>query len=352
MKVAVNTIAKNEAENAAGFVRSCAEADLVIVLDTGSIDGTPDLLRAAGACVEVREVHPWRFDIARNLALELVPDDVDIVVSIDLDERLQPGWRAPLEEMWASGIHYVAYRYTAQWRDDEETEPMDVGWRTKVFARHGFTWTRPVHEMPIRTDGAPTKQGYCEQMVVHQHQRGPRDYAPLLSHLLADEPDDAEARQLRGGEHMRNGRWREAQLDYERYLELSGRYVDHPGHVAQGCVQCELIAGRRAYVRIDLARIANRIGTADQALRQLLFAAAEAPFMREVWVYLADVWRALGNWPAVYGASMTALAIVKPGINAQDMVCWGDLPQRFATEAAGHLGLPAGVVEGEGADGR
>ena len=44
-------VAKNEAINIADCVRSASFADEVIVLDSGSTDGTADLARAAGARV-------------------------------------------------------------------------------------------------------------------------------------------------------------------------------------------------------------------------------------------------------------------------------------------------------------
>ena len=68
------------------------EADQVVVLDTGSDDGTAGLLRARGASVTEESVSPWRFDTARNRSLELVPEDADICVCTDLDEVFHPGW--------------------------------------------------------------------------------------------------------------------------------------------------------------------------------------------------------------------------------------------------------------------
>ena len=45
MKIAVYTIAKNEAKQVRAYMDSCREADLVVITDTGSSDDTPDLLR-------------------------------------------------------------------------------------------------------------------------------------------------------------------------------------------------------------------------------------------------------------------------------------------------------------------
>ena len=58
MKIIIYAICKNEAQFAARFMASCAGAEGVYVLDTGSTDGTPELLRALGAAVYERTITP------------------------------------------------------------------------------------------------------------------------------------------------------------------------------------------------------------------------------------------------------------------------------------------------------
>lgn len=65
-KVCVYAICKNEEKFADRWMDSMGEADLVVVLDTGSEDGTAERLRARGAQVTVEQILPWRFDAARN----------------------------------------------------------------------------------------------------------------------------------------------------------------------------------------------------------------------------------------------------------------------------------------------
>ena len=60
-------------------------------------DETSALAVAAGVNVVTQVFDPWRFDVARNHALSLIPDDVDLCISLDLDEVMVPGWRAALE---------------------------------------------------------------------------------------------------------------------------------------------------------------------------------------------------------------------------------------------------------------
>ena len=88
------------------------EADEIVVLDTGSEDRTVEILRKLGAHVYEEVISPWRFDVARNRSLALVPEDVEICVCTDLDERFEPGWREHLEKAWQEGTGQARYRYT------------------------------------------------------------------------------------------------------------------------------------------------------------------------------------------------------------------------------------------------
>lgn len=77
-----------------------SEADEIVVLDTGSTDGTVPLLRELGATVYCETIDPWRFDTARNHALAHVPEETDILrfhrPGRSLSSRLAvKSWRRP-----------------------------------------------------------------------------------------------------------------------------------------------------------------------------------------------------------------------------------------------------------------
>ena len=95
-RVCVYAICKNESQFVDRFMDSMSEADDICVLDTGSTDDTVERLKARGAHVEQKIIAPWRFDVARNKSLKLIPKDADICCCIDLDEQFQPGWREKL----------------------------------------------------------------------------------------------------------------------------------------------------------------------------------------------------------------------------------------------------------------
>ena len=111
-RVCVYAICKNESQFVDRFMDSMSEADDICVLDTGSTDDTVEKLRARGAHVEQKVISPWRFDVARNKSLKLIPKDADICCCIDLDEQFQSGWREKLERAWQPDTTRARYRYT------------------------------------------------------------------------------------------------------------------------------------------------------------------------------------------------------------------------------------------------
>ena len=121
-KIVVYAISKNEEKHVKRWVESMKEADEIIVLDTGSTDKTVKLLKDLGVTVKSKKIKPFRFDIARNLSLDLVPKDTDICVCTDLDEVFLKGWRSSLEEVWQENTTRLAYNYN--WSLDKNNKPI------------------------------------------------------------------------------------------------------------------------------------------------------------------------------------------------------------------------------------
>ena len=69
-KVVVYAISKNEEKFVNRWYQSMKEADAIYVLDTGSTDKTVELLSNLGVNVVQKKIVPWRFDVARNAALD------------------------------------------------------------------------------------------------------------------------------------------------------------------------------------------------------------------------------------------------------------------------------------------
>ena len=143
-KVVVYAIAKNEEKFVSRWYESMKEADEIYVLDTGSTDNTVVFLEKLGVNVKTEIITPWRFDVARNRSLDLVPLDTDICVCTDLDEVFLPGWRENLEKSW-NNANRMRYKYN--WSLNKNDEPIISFIYEKIHSRNNYKWIHPVHEV-------------------------------------------------------------------------------------------------------------------------------------------------------------------------------------------------------------
>jgi glycosyltransferase involved in cell wall biosynthesis len=90
--------AKNEAANLGACLDSVRWAGEVVVVDSGSTDGTPDIARAAGAAV-VDFAWDGRLPKKKNWALANVPWRHEWVFILDADERITPELAAEIDRV-------------------------------------------------------------------------------------------------------------------------------------------------------------------------------------------------------------------------------------------------------------
>ncbi|MHB8240622.1 MAG: glycosyltransferase family 2 protein [Solirubrobacteraceae bacterium] len=91
-------IARDEGKHLPDCLASVAFCDEVVVVDSGSVDDTVQIARAAGARVVEQ---PWLgFAAQRNVALDHAR--CDWVVEVDADERISPELRVEIEEFLAT----------------------------------------------------------------------------------------------------------------------------------------------------------------------------------------------------------------------------------------------------------
>jgi len=323
MKVAVYAIALNEVRFVERFMASAREADLVVVADTGSTDGTAAALDREGAVVHHITISPWRFDDARNAALALVPADVDVCVVLDLDEVLSPGWRASLDAEWGDATRG---RFSFVWSHHPDGSPALTYHHDRIHARRGYRWRQPCHETlyPDRIE-----ERYCELSLVAHHwpdaDKPRSQYLPLLRVAAAEQPTDSRAAHYLGRELMFQGEWAEAIAELQRHLELPTSNW----------------APERAASMRFIARCEQRLGDGDAALRWLQMAADTSPDTREPWIELAQLCHDQGRWQECYDAAHRALLITeRPSIYINDPLAWSERGHDLASVAAWHLGKP------------
>lgn len=173
LKIAIYTICKNEEEFVDRWAKTNTEADIRLVCDTGSTDNTVKKLKKHKVNVVPITVSPWRFDTARNTALNLLPADIDVCIWQDLDEELLPGWRQAIESNWQNNTTTANHRYR---HNDGNWQ-----WHNKIHARHGCIWKGAVHESLKWL--VPESDIWIEEFYLDEHQNTskPRSsYLPLL----------------------------------------------------------------------------------------------------------------------------------------------------------------------------
>ena len=325
MKITVYAISKNEEKFAARWVEAMAEADHICVLDTGSTDGTVEILADLGVIVRREEIDPWRFDVARNRSMELIPEDTDICVCTDLDEVFRPGWRAALERAWRPGTEQLRYSYI--WSFDEHGRPGTEFLQEKIHAPGVFRWVHPVHEVLERTDGAVSWPVAEAPEIVLEHHPDPGKsrggYLRLLELSVRERPNDDRNAHYLGREYMFHRRWDEAIAQLQRHLTLpTATWV------------AERSASMRFISRCYLAK-----GDQPEAMRWALRAVAEAPELRESWVQAEEAAYAGEDWPAAAFFGGKAVAVTKKsGCYINEERAWGAYPWDAMAYALYRLG--------------
>lgn len=292
-KIAVYAIAKNEEKFVNRWVESMKEADYIYVLDTGSTDQTVNLLKNNNIIVKQEIINPWRFDVARNKSLEMVPEDIDICVCTDLDEVFEKGWRKKLEEVWDETTTCLQYNYN--WLLDENNIPKVNFYIGKIHKRFGYIWTHPVHEVLKFKDKNEIIKITNEITLNHYPDKNkPRSqYLPLLELSIKEQPFDDRNMHYLGREYMYYGKWNECIDTLIRHLNLeSATWKD------ERCASMRFIS--RAY---------QNLKRYDEAKMWLDKAIKEAPYLRDPYVERALLEYNLKNWLEVDKYCKEALKI-------------------------------------------
>lgn len=314
MKIAVYTIAKNEEHHVLRWWRSAMEADYILIADTGSTDKTVSLASELGIKVIQLDVNPWRFDNARNAALNELPDDIDLCVALDMDEVLLPGWREHLEAL-ASDVTRPRYKYVWSWNDDG-TEGLTYG-GDKIHSRHGYVWKHPVHEVLTAVNGET--QTWCGLEINHHpdSSKSRSQYFGLLELAKNEAPDCDRTAFYYARELFFHGRFNEAVAEFKRHLGLP-KAVWRPERAAS-------------------MRYIAKCGVEPE--HWFLRACAESVGSREPWVDLAQYYYEQRNWLGVRNAASSALAITeKPLEYLCEADAWGWKPFDLLAVACWNLG--------------
>lgn len=217
-KICIYAICKNEKKFVEQWLNSMSEADYIVVLDTGSTDGTYEMLKndpRVFRC-EQKIINPWRFDVARNESMKLIPEDANILFCTDLDELLDKGWADILKENWIEGYHSRCY-YKFAWSHTDSGEPARVLDYGKIHNRD-WHWVYPVHEgLVLKENNKFIRQDQILQLgySIFLHHwpdwtKSRSSYLNLLKLRVEENPNDYESKIYLAHEYYFNGQYENA----------------------------------------------------------------------------------------------------------------------------------------------
>lgn len=307
-KICVYAICKNESKFIERWVESMKEADEIYVLDTGSTDDSLEKFKSLGVNVTQEVIKPWRFDVARNKSLDLVPMDADICVCTDLDEVFDKGWREKLELVWNENVDKIKYNYN--WSFDEYGRPATTFFIEKIHRRKGYKWCHPVHEV---LNVLENEVSILVPEITLNHypdnEKSRSSYLPLLELSVEEEPMDDRNMHYLGREYMYYGKYQEAIDTLIRHLDLPSARWD-----AERCASMRFIA--RCYINLKRPK---------EAEMWLKLAIKEASYLRESYVELAQLYTDQKRYQEAYDLLEKAFLIKnKAPIYINEDFAWND----------------------------
>jgi glycosyltransferase involved in cell wall biosynthesis len=220
-RLSIIIVARNEALNIVDCVRSARFADEVIVLDSGSTDGTADLARAEGATVAVTD---WPgYGPQNNRGIDCAAGDW--FFSLDADERITPELaveiRAAIERDDVNGYRVPrTSMYCGRFMKHGGWSP-DYTWR---LARRGSArFTEHFLHAHLQVEG-PT--GTLREPIVHYSFRSMESVLEKLNRYSTASARDMTDSHRRGslGRAIGHGLWAFFRTYFLRLGFLDGRW--------------------------------------------------------------------------------------------------------------------------------
>lgn len=324
-KVCVYAICKNEEKFVDRWMDHVNEADLVIVTDTGSTDNTIEKLTNRGAIVKELKIYPFRFDHSRNYCLSFIPDDIDICISLDLDEIIETGWREKLENSWQPDTTRGLYLFNWSFYDDG-TPAVQYKYE-RIHSRHNYKWIYPTHEVLEYLGPGKEKWQFIEGLVLNHYPDTSKNRSfnlPLLELALKEYPNSSRNLHYLGREYMYCNEWNKCIETLIKYLNLETSIWDEE---------------RSASMRF-IARSYGELGNKTEQKKWLYNAVAETPFLREPYMELAFIAYEEKNWEALLFYTTEALKIKNKTLGyVNEHFCWDFTPYDLAALAYHNLEL-------------
>lgn len=314
-KICVYTIAKDEMKFIDRWYNSIKDADYICVLDTGSTDGSYQKFKDLGIIVKQKIYENFRFDVARNDSMKLIPDDAEICVSIDIDEYFDPGWIAILKDRWTENSGRARYRYT--WNFNPDGSEGIVFMADKIHKNKAYIWKNPVHEVLIPiTDQKLETIDIPNIQLNHKadNSKSRASYLPLLEMSVKENPYDDRNMHYLAREYMFHN-------EYDKAIETFLRHLSLP--TARWDIE------RASSLRYIANCYKHKCDKKSQE-EYLMLAILEANYVREPYFELAICYFEDKQFLKSAFILNEMLKIQEKQINyMSNPVCWGSLPYDY-----------------------
>lgn len=198
-KTAVYTILKNEKKYIEKWLYYAAPFDYRVLLDTGSTDGSWELLQEyakkdPNLIIEQKIFDPWRFDVARNYNMTMIPDDVVWCLSPDLDEYFSINTHDEMEKIISAvpTITTIACDRLDVYSPTVRVGPPNFLPTNKIHLKNDYVWNQPIYEHLIwKHKGTYENQLYSDDIfLVHDQDFKKKERPELYIKMMEEEYRD------------------------------------------------------------------------------------------------------------------------------------------------------------------
>jgi len=326
--ITVYAITKNEEKFVERWYDSMSEADNIVVLDTGSTDKTVEILKSKGALVNSKEIIPWRFDVARNESMKLIPKNTDICVCTDLDEMFEPGWADALRKHWRPDTEQARYIYSWSHDSNGASEIEILGNKIHSNSKNWF-WKMPVHEVITHRKKTTPNSVTIPRNELHLHHypdptKSRGQYLDLLKMSCKEFPQEYLPNYYYGRELTYHKMWDQAIEQLEKVVEMKSGW--------------EAI---QAAAYGFLAKSYEEIGNLEKAELSLITSInlVKGVGVREPFIHLLEFYYRHGKW---YSLIQVGLEVIKVkqvvGAWYEDSNNYGYIPHDYLSLAFYNIG--------------
>ena len=152
-KTAVYTILKNESKYIEKWLYYADPFDYKVLLDTGSTDGSWELLQEykekdPKLIIEQKIIDPWHFANARKYNMTMIPKEVKWCLSPDLDEFYSINTHDQMERIISAvpDVTCIASDRLDIYSRVVRVGPPNLLSTNKIHLHHEYTWAQPIYE--------------------------------------------------------------------------------------------------------------------------------------------------------------------------------------------------------------